>query len=463
MSKALKSLVASTAVLALVCLLFANWDFPSANVAGFRDALIAFALLCVASEASYVKLRIGRSATHSSIVFIPFIASILLFESGWSMAIACAVVVIAEQFIRQKPPVKVLFNASQHSMSVFAGSEVFRVLGGVPALAATAGPEYVIGMNVIATLGGVLTYFIVNISAVSLAVSLNDGVLWRDAWLKIGGSQLGYDILSSPLGVLLAILYVKLGMLGVIATLLPLFFVRRAYRANVELEEANRELLELMVKAIEARDPYTSGHSLRVSQIAQILARDFGLGGKLTEQIRTAALLHDVGKIYEEFAPLLRKEGRLDATEKALMQTHSARSEELVSTISAFKGTITDAVRHHHENYDGSGYPDGLANRAIPIGSRIIMIADTIDAMTTDRPYRKALSFDRVVQELARFTGKQFDPSLVEVCLKSPTIRHLVENRVASQDLPSSSGLDQLPVAQFDARITVTRRKKAPA
>ena len=463
MPKKLKLLVLGFAVLAVVCLLTANWDFPPHDVAAFRDALIAFALLCIASEASYVRLRIGRSATHSSIVFIPFIAAILLFESGWSMAIACCVVAVAEQFIRQKPAIKVVFNAAQHSMSVWVGSVVFRLLGGIPALSASSGVERVIDLAPVAIIGGTLAYFVFNISAVSLAVSLSDGVPWREAWIRIGGSQLGYDILSSPLGVLLAILYVKLGMLGVLATLLPLFFVRRAYRASMELEEANRELLELMVKAIEARDPYTSGHSLRVSQIAAILAHDLGLGHKLVEQVRTAAILHDVGKIHEEYAPLLRKEGKLDATEKALMQTHSARSADLVSTISAFRGTVTAAVRFHHENFDGSGYPDGLAGRGIPIGSRIIMIADTIDAMTTDRPYRKALSFERVVQELKRFAGKQFDPELVDVCLRSASIEQLVETRVASQDLPSVSGLDDLSGAQISPRMAGSvRRRKVP-
>jgi putative nucleotidyltransferase with HDIG domain len=203
------------------------------------------------------------------------------------------------------------------------------------------------------------------------------------------------------------------------------------------LEEANRDLLELMVKAIEARDPYTSGHSQRVSHLAQLLAREVGLGSKLVEQVRTAALLHDVGKIHEEYAPLLRKEGKLDVTEKALMQTHSMRSAELVATISAFRGTIVESVRHHHENYDGTGYPSALAGYAIPVGARIIMIADTVDAMTTDRPYRKALSFERVGLELQKFSGRQFDPQLVITFMNSLVIRDLINQRaVPTEETP---------------------------
>jgi putative nucleotidyltransferase with HDIG domain len=224
---------------------------------------------------------------------------------------------------------------------------------------------------------------------------------------------------------------------------LPLFFVRHIYQVNMQLEQVNRDLLELMVKAIEARDQYTSGHSLRVSRIAEQLAKECSLGSKVVEQITTGALLHDVGKIHEDFAPLLRKEAKLDGTERALMQTHPSRSADLVSTISAFRGPIEQAVRYHHENYDGTGYPHGLAGAAIPIGARVIMLADTMDAMTTDRPYRRALTFERVVEELRRLSGRQFDPQLVEVVVNSTAIRQLVAARLRKDPVETlSSGLE---------------------
>jgi putative nucleotidyltransferase with HDIG domain len=213
---------------------------------------------------------------------------------------------------------------------------------------------------------------------------------------------------------------------GVAALVVPLFIVRHIYSINLQLEQANRDLLELMVKNIEARDPYTSGHSQRVSQYARILARAAGISFRQVELIATAALLHDVGKTYSEYAPLLLKEGRLTTEEKNLLQTHPVRSAELVGTISTLRGAVEEAVRHHHENFDGSGYPDGLAGEGIPLGARVIMIADTLDAMTTDRPYRKALPFERVIEEFQRLAAKQFDPHLVELVIESPAIRRLV-------------------------------------
>src|SRR3989442_5879211 len=181
-----------------------------------------------------------------------------------------------------------------------------------------------------------------------------------------------------------------------------------------------------MVKAIEGRDSYSSCPSRRVSEYATAIARELRLPATDLDGIKRAALLHDVGKIYEEFAPLLRKEGKLTAEERMTMQSHVIRSAELVATAGRLRGSVQAMIRHHHENYDGSGYPDGLAGESIPVGARIIMIADTIDAMTTDRPYRNALSLNRAIEELEKYAGKQFDPDLVKVVANSTGIRRLL-------------------------------------
>ena len=216
------------------------------------------------------------------------------------------------------------------------------------------------------------------------------------------------------------------GSLGLIGVIVPIVAARHVYILYHRLEDSGQELLQVMVKAIEARDPYTSGHSLRVSELSRAIAVELGLSAREIEQVETAALLHDVGKIHEEFAPLLRKESRLTPEETALMQTHSSKSAELVGIISKFRGFIQDSVRHHHERWDGQGYPTGLSGKAIPLAARIILISDTIDAMTTDRPYRKRLSLDVVIAELQKCKGTQFDPELVEVTVSSVAVRRLI-------------------------------------
>jgi HD-GYP domain-containing protein (c-di-GMP phosphodiesterase class II) len=136
---------------------------------------------------------------------------------------------------------------------------------------------------------------------------------------------------------------------------------------------------------------------------------------------------------------LLRKAGKLTPEERMLMQEHPVRSAELAGTIAEFRGRVQMDIRNHHENYDGTGYPDRLTGEDIPIGARIIMIADTIDAMTTDRPYRKALGLQKTLEELAKHSGDQFDPKLVELVSKSPGIRRLLGPQLVSETPPIAS------------------------
>jgi putative nucleotidyltransferase with HDIG domain len=216
-----------------------------------------------------------------------------------------------------------------------------------------------------------------------------------------------------------------------------------------------------MVKAIEARDPYTSGHSIRVATLAKAIAQETGMSAADVEKVYTAAILHDVGKIHEEFAPLLRKDSKLTAEETALLQTHAVKSAELVGIISTFRGTIQDAVRSHHERWDGAGYPDGLSGETIPLGARIIMISDTTDAMTTDRPYRKRLSVDAVIAELQKYKGSQFDPKLVDITINSVGVRRVISDLQATIDPPPYSELQDggsKKVRWRDSGIWRTRR-----
>jgi HD-GYP domain-containing protein (c-di-GMP phosphodiesterase class II) len=147
------------------------------------------------------------------------------------------------------------------------------------------------------------------------------------------------------------------------------------------------------------------------------IARALGLTDEEVERVQVAALLHDVGKIHEEFARILAKEGRLTPEEWEIMKRHPVRSAELVSLVTTLKDVVP-AIRHHHENWDGTGYPDGIRGLSIPQASRIIMFADTLDAITTDRPYRKALDPEEARREFIKFRAKQFDPNICDVVVK---------------------------------------------
>lgn len=173
-----------------------------------------------------------------------------------------------------------------------------------------------------------------------------------------------------------------------------------------------------LLEAIRERDPYTYGHCRRVSRQAQLLAAAAGLPEDEQKVIELASLFHDLGKIGIPDSILL-KPGRLDPKEEAIIRAHPVKSVEIIqplTTIDFFKAMIP-GIRSHHERIDGLGYPDGLRNDDIPLHARVILIADTFDAMTTTRPYRRGLPTDIAYKELRTFAGRQFDAALVKVFL----------------------------------------------
>ena len=376
-----------------------------------------------------------RLAAKGSTSFIMHMASVLLF-GGWWGAIVAGVATLFGEVARNNPPIKIVFNVSQRVLAVSLAAVVYHRLGGelppaylAPVVSfASQSVQRDVGLFIVFA----AVYFLTNTVAVNCAIVLSSERSFREVWNLNTRGVLVYDLCASLAGVFVAWLYVRFnswigfGSLGLLGVIVPLIAIRHVYGLYHQLEASGQELLQVMVKAIEARDPYTSGHSVRVSEMSRAVAVELGLPAREIEEVETAALLHDVGKIHEEFAPLLRKEGRLTEEETALMQTHSAKSADLVGIISKFHGFIQESVRHHHERWDGQGYPDGLAAKVIPLGARIILIADTIDAMTTDRPYRKRLPLDVVIAELQKCKGTQFDPELIDVVIASVAVRRLI-------------------------------------
>ena len=181
------------------------------------------------------------------------------------------------------------------------------------------------------------------------------------------------------------------------------------------LEATLLETIETLNAAVEARDPYTAGHSQRVRAVSLAIGRELRLSARQLGALGTAALFHDIGKIGMPDA-ILTKPGRLDRTEAAVMREHVTRGAEIVSRISSLKASVP-AIRHHHERWDGLGYPDRLTGTEIPVEAAIIAIADAWDAMTTERPYATALDMETAMLEIHAGRGKQFNPAVVDAFL----------------------------------------------
>lgn len=189
----------------------------------------------------------------------------------------------------------------------------------------------------------------------------------------------------------------------------------RLYR---KLERSYYETILGLAQAIEAKDPYTHGHVSRVEQLSVFLCQAMGVDTATTEIIAKAAILHDVGKISIPDQILL-KPGPLTPEEFEVMKTHTINAQPILSNITSLPPQVTEIVVHHHERYDGSGYPHHLKGRAIPLGAQIISVADSFDAMITDRPYRRGLSFEEALKRLEDCRETQFSPYILDKFLQN--------------------------------------------
>ncbi|HWR36665.1 MAG TPA: HD-GYP domain-containing protein [Clostridia bacterium] len=208
-------------------------------------------------------------------------------------------------------------------------------------------------------------------------------------------------------------------------------------RRSLELQAAMRKVdssysstLVALVAALDAREHETAAHSFRVRAYTSHMARLAGYPAALLPQLEQAALLHDIGKFAVPDAILLKPD-KLTTEEFALLKEHSVVGEQIVSRIDHFRDSAA-IIRHHHERYDGSGYPDRLVCDQIPLGSRIFAFADTLDAMTSDRCYRKALTFAEARSEICECAGTQFDPRLTQLFLRIPDST-LMDLRVSAE------------------------------
>lgn len=407
-------------LLAFLCITVAL----TTGTATSSDAMLTVAVLSTFALVAELLGFLLPYAAVGSMGFIASLASVLIVPTWLTIAAAMVVRLISDLFLR-RALAKALFNIGLFGVTIGAGVLAFRVTGG-HSLALHASGRLVSATSALGVpfLVAYVTAFAVNFTLATGFIAANANRKFADVWREMFRSTIGLDLMASPLVFLFAWVYIAFGPFAAAALWVPLLGFRQLHKTNLDLERNNSELLELMVKSMEARDPYTSGHSRRVQQYSVSIAKGLGLSQVDVDRVSRAALLHDVGKIHERYAPILRKPGKLSPEEWSTMQQHPKDGAELVSTMSRLRD-IVPAIKHHHERWDGTGYPDGLAGETIPLISRIITFADTIDAMTSARPYRGTLSEQEVRAEIVRCRGSQFDPAMADKVLSAPIWRQL--------------------------------------
>ena len=381
-----------------------------------RPVLFAVLLvLSVSSSALKVDMPTGLDRSCISLSYIVDFTALLLFGPQPTMLIAMASA-WAQCTFRMKernPPHRTVFSMACLVLTVLVAGRAYRWLGGTPGAEPHLQP----------LLATVLTYFLVN----SVAVATAFGLASRAPIFRIWHDNFLWSVTSYLVGGLAAGLAVELtqrtGHWQAPLAFVPLVLTYRTYRIYLsrisdeqrrvaESSQLHRESTEVLARAIQAKDGAGASHLDRVRYYAAMLARRMQMSDLDTQALESAALLHDIGKLAVP-EHILSKPGPLTADERRKMQIHAEVGAGIVNAVS-FPRPVAPLIQSHHERWDGSGYPKGLKGDQIPLGARVLAVVDSYDAMTSDRPYRRAISKSEALAELRAEAGRAFDPAIVE-------------------------------------------------
>lgn len=367
-------------------------------ILGVTFAVAILDVIPIKPYGSSIEITISDSAKFAAVLMFPGPVAILATFLGTLIA----------EFASKRAWYKRLFNVSIMTLTISCVTAVYSLLI-QPQFDVLGSPQNI----VVLVLAGFVNLF-ANSVLVGTVISFTGGIPFRHVWMQNYPQLVLHDLTMIPLAVSVAILW-RFSAYSIFLILLPLLVVRHSYETADNLQKQTEEALHAMMRIIDARDNETSEHSRRVSELSRSIARYLELPPADVEIIGAAASLHDLGKVGMP-SDILFKTGKLTPEELARAQEHAGVGGELLRKFPLFeKGSVY--VRHHHERFDGTGYPDGLMGEDIPLGSRIIAVADSIEAMTEDRPYRKAMTKSEAIAEMYRCSGTQFDPLVVHALM----------------------------------------------
>jgi HD-GYP domain-containing protein (c-di-GMP phosphodiesterase class II) len=406
MPSSLKWLVVAVTALAAAMVAWAFVAFPLKSELGGFAGLAFWTALTAAAAAAPVRMPGGALV---SVTVAPLLAAAVL--GGPAAAALAAAIGTTEWrelrglFSRRGIPwYGTLYNHASMVVPMTAGAAIYQALtGGVFSASLT---------SLVALVSVGLFAFAVNNALTATAIAWRDGRRAVDLFLSniraFGVSLAGL----APLAWLMGVMYITAGWIGVLPFALPLFTTRQAYQKVVEIRDMFTQTVKSLAGAVDAKDPFTAGHSARVQLIAKDIGAELGCSEDELEALEWGGLLHDIGKIGIPDAILL-KQGSLTRQERIVMNGHPVKGEEIIRPVAKLAPELP-IIRHHHEWYNGSGYPDHLIGEQIPRLARIMHVADAYEAMTAARPYRMTpLTEEQALGELRKYTGIQFDPQVV--------------------------------------------------
>lgn len=381
-----------------------KYDMPSLKV------LIFWSVLAIITESLPIQMPSGAGV---SVGFAIILASLIIGKPPLAAIVTTVgfglrVVKLNNRYVHlfNTPFYKILFNIAQGVIVVGISGAVFTQIS---ILMGEGGQN----ISIVAISVTLVVYMLLNTFIVSTLFSLISNQAFFRMWVNNLKMILPSSLAIGTLGIIIALAYIEYGFGAVILFFGPLLLARYSFKLYIDMKEVYMETIQALSKTIEAKDAYTCGHTTRVQEYAVKLAQTMGLKNKQIENIKIAALLHDIGKIGID-DNILKKPDRLTDREFEDIKKHPSIGAEIIKDVDFLK-EIVNIVKHHHERYDGNGYPAGLTGKDIPTESAILAVADAYDAMTSDRPYRKALPTELAIDEIKRSAGKQLHPELSNV------------------------------------------------
>ncbi|UCG22632.1 MAG: diguanylate cyclase, partial [Chloroflexota bacterium] len=390
--------------------------------------LVAFVSLVLLVEAMAVEIYVKETSVSTSVA--PLLAGVLLFGPFAAVILGLGVALVA--FLRQRSQLdRLLFNSSNHIIGGLLAA-------GVILLSGQALGDWPIPIQFVLTLLAMGLIYLSTTALVAGAVSLSNRRPFDTIWNERFRWLLPYYLAMGVVAYALMVSYVGTGMLGIVVVIVPLLLLRfsqkqyidhtkaivaQLRRSNVKLtaqaEEItllNEELLLFLARATDMRDSKVMEHSVNVARYGELIAQEMGLSDARTSLVRQAGFLHDIGKLSVPDA-ILFKPGSLTEQEYSIIKGHVIAGAELIQKCHSLRPLIP-IIRNHHENFDGSGYPDKLVGEQIPLEARIVGLADAVEAMASDRPYRLARTPQDIEAEIKRCAGSQFDPAVVKAFVR---------------------------------------------
>lgn len=336
------------------------------------------------------------------------IATIFLLPPYAAIMVSLIAITI-DQAVKHRPGfIKGLFNISQRVIITavpafivyFSGINIKRI----------DDPNFLLTASAV-----ILVYYLLDVGLVDLVITLSRGASFWQIWKLNTSSTLLLDLTLPALGIILAIIWIQSPIFCLLLAF-PIIVNQNAYRSLRLLENETTQAIIAITELVEARDPYTFGHSLRVAGYCRAICKELDLSDEQVEQISLSGQVHDLGKIGVS-DNVLRKPGALNAAEWVEMKKHPETGAKILANYSFYEDGVNE-VLYHHESWDGTGYPEGLTEENIPLGARIIAVADSFDAMTTDRPYRKGMPIIKALSILNDRRNIQWDAKVVDAFLR---------------------------------------------